>query len=296
MNNFIRSVMVAGATIIGCQAAFATYVPTNLYLGFQNSGGSATADYIINLGAASSIIGGSSVVNLTSKVPGFPAALLGNNAGATIQGGVIGGDQYTPDIYYTQTRSSLGTPSVPGSSTQDPLDNIEAAISQVNQGNLNAPGTNIVDTAKSWRTYVDGLQNSFGSNARYPDSTLNVGGVVYEDLYYQNQDSTTPVYQGYFTLDLTAGTSSPVVTFTPKNASAPAPQPGIQSVSKTGSTVTVISTNAAATHMYQLQYTATLNPTSWNNVGSAVTASATMVTNTDTTATDSKRFYRVQAQ
>ena len=56
----------------------------------------------------------------------------------------------------------------------------------------------------------------------------------------------------------------------------------------------MVSSNAVPTYNYQLQYTTSLNPTNWINVGSSLVAGGTMVTNTDTTATGSQRFYRVQ--
>ena len=101
-------------------------------------------------------------------------------------------------------------------------------------------------------------------------------------------------YVGYFTLDLTG--ANPSLTFTPTNAPAPLTNPVILSVSKVGGTVTVVSSNAAPTHLYQLQSTSGLNPVSWSNVGSSVSASGTMVTNTDTSATGSAKFYRIQGQ
>ncbi len=74
------------------------------------------------------------------------------------------------------------------------------------------------------------------------------------------------------------------------------PPPVIMSVTMTGNTVSFISTNAVATFTYQLQYTTSLNPTNWVDVGSAQVANSTMVTNTDTSATDAVRFYQVRVQ
>jgi hypothetical protein len=302
MKNLMTAAIIIGGTIMAQQSTFADYISSDLYLGFQNSSGSDTANYIVNLGAVSGIVGGSTVITFSSNtVSSFPSGLLGNNSGATIQGGVVGGSQYIPNIYYTKLRtSSIGMPSVAGSMAPDPVDGIEGAISAIDGMNvLNAPaaGTNVVDTGKTWEKVVDNplVQNSFSANAHDPDSLVNIGGSLYEDLYFQNQDSTTPVYEGYFTLNLIGGTSNPVLTFTPKNAPGTLMPPVVQSVSKIGSTVTVISSNAVPTYTYQLQYTASLNPTNWINTGSSQVAGTTTVTNTDTTATDPQRFYRVQA-
>jgi hypothetical protein len=166
---------------------------------------------------------------------------------------------------------------------------------------LPAAGNGVLDTSKSWENYVEPVNANgtfYGDLGFSPDSPVGTNSVLYEDLWYvSNNSSSTKIpftYVGYFTLDLTGG--SPSLTFTPTNAPAALTPPVIVSVSKSGSTVTVVSSNAAPTHMYRLQSTSSLNPVSWSNVGSSVLASGTLVTNTDSTATISPRFYRVQGQ
>ncbi|MGI8602792.1 MAG: hypothetical protein ACR2OZ_07300 [Verrucomicrobiales bacterium] len=44
---------------------------------------------------------------------------------------------------------------------------------------------------------------------------------------------------------------------------------------------------------YQVQFNVDLNPANWTNLGSRVTATNTTMTTVDSTATDSRRFYRV---
>ncbi len=212
--------MVVGAVVATSTSAFANFSNNYLYLGFSNPNG--TADYIYSMGAASSIAGVSYVSFLYPlSLSPLPATLLGSN-GSTTSWGVVGGNQSTPDMYYTIARSALGTPTVPGSTAPDPADNIETAVSALS--GLSAPNINIatVDSSKSWNGQVlTDANNTFAGNAPNPNSLINIGGLAYEDLYVQNQDGATPTYLGYFTLDLTGGTSSPDVTFTPESVPEP---------------------------------------------------------------------------
>jgi hypothetical protein len=305
MKNFITAALLVGGAVLASQSALAQATANNLYMGFQNQAGNANEDYIINLGAASNIVGGSSVVTLSSdfSISDFNAVL---STSSNVQGGVVGVFQSSsnPDMYATQLRSALGTPATPGSTAPAPTSKsiINDAASPV-LGGLDGPavGTGVLDTGKSWESVVEpgtAPLNFYGQSGVNPDSTIAPASVVYEDLWYVADNSLSGVsnwiYEGYFTLDLTGG--SPKLTFTPTNAPATLVPPVIVSVTKTGSTVTLISTNAVSTHSYQLQYTASLNPTNWINVGSSQVAGTTMVTNTDTSATSTNRFYRIMAQ
>ncbi|HWY30314.1 MAG TPA: hypothetical protein VNX46_06155 [Candidatus Acidoferrum sp.] len=304
-NLIMASLLVGGATMLS-QSGFAqTLVANDLYFGFENQAGGGTEDYIINLGPAANIVGGSTVVDLSSlfSLSDFNAVLSGSSS---MFGGVVGGLQSsgTADIYLTQLRSSgVGIPSVPGSSITSTISRttINNAISALNPANMPAAGSGILDTTKSWEAYVEptlGNTSFYGASGFNPDSAAGLSPVLYEDLWYSVNGTLSShssfIYQGYFTLDLTG--SNPVLTFTPKNASAPLTAPVIISVSKTGTTITVVANNASPTHTYQLQYTTSLINPSWSNVGSPQVASATTVTNTDTTATDLHRFYRVMGQ
>lgn len=311
MKKLTTAAFLVGGIILACQSAFAqTFAYNNLYLGFWNPSGTASADYIINLGAASNIVAGSSVVDLST---GFSRstfdAVLGTSA--SLMGGVVGaanlGSQSsTSDTYGTELRNGgAGNPAVPGSTGNSQAFGYNQDAPVVTAlGGLNAPsaGASVTDTNKTWESQVENgtqINGTFWSAAGFnPDSAIGEGGVLYEDLWetatYSSRTNSPWVYLGYFTLDLSGG--SPKLTFTPKSAPAPLTAPVIVSVRKTGSTVTLISTNAVATHTYQLQYTTSLNPASWSNVGSSQAAGSTMVTNTDTSATGTTRFYRVMAQ
>ena len=289
------------------QSAFAqvALISDDLYLGFENQAGGGASDYIINLGAASGIVGGSSVVNLSSdfSLANFNAVL---GASSSMFGGVVAASNGNPpDLYVTQLRSGgAGTPSVPGSISPGSLYKGDIIIDYndlTQLPNLPAAGNGLLDTSKSWESYVEpafATGTLYGDSGINPDSAVGTNNVLFEDLWYVSNSSSFVkkpfTYLGYFTLNLTGG--SPSLTFTPTNAPASLTNPVIVSVGKAGSTVTVISSNAVPTHTYQLQDTASLNPTSWSNVGSSVVAGSTMVTNADTTATVSPRFYRVQAQ
>ena len=313
MKQLIRAALLLGGAILASQSAFAqfTFVQNDLYLGFQNSGGAGSADYIINLGPTTHILGSNTVVDLSSD---FSSSLFNNvslrGTSSHIFGGVVGGQNSgvngTSDIYLTQLRTSnIGNPALAGSSltgvqSQSQDDSAEADLSV-----LNAPGagTGSLDSSKSWEASVEPANNAgtfLGVTGINPDSQVSTNTALYEDLWVTS-DSGDPrgslgqpfTYLGYFTLDLTGG--SPSLTFTSTNVPPTlATKPVIVSVKKTGSTVTVVSSNAVPTFTYQLQFTASLSPTNWMNVGSSVVAGSTMVTNTDATATDTNRFYRVQ--
>ena len=291
------------------QSVFAqTFKANQLYLGFQNQAGAGQSDYIIDLGDSTNIVGGTSVVTLSTyfSLSAFNSVL---GSSTSMFGGVVGGLQTgsgTADLYLTQSRSGgAGTPSVPGSDisanmmNRSAINGAASALFAVNMPTPTGAGTN--DTFKTWENNVEpanGGSTFLGNTGLNPDQTVSTNAVLYEDLYTvsspNNGTYNSYSYLGYFTLDLTG--SSPILTFTPKNTPGSLTAPVIVSVSKSGGTVTVVSSNAVPTHNYQLQYTASLSPVSWNTVGSAVSATGTMVTNSDSTATPSSRFYRVQGQ
>jgi hypothetical protein len=309
MSRFISAVLLLGGTVLASPCAFAqfTVVANDLYMGFQNQNGGGTADYIINLGAASNIVGQSTVVNLSSS---FSSSLFNDSSlqgtSSQIMGGVAGGSNAgnPSDIFLTQLRTSnIGTPALAGSSVTKTMTRAQdnSAYSAFAQINGPSAGTGFLDTSKSWENFVEPANSAstfLGTTGLNPDSQVITSNVLYEDLWETSRSSVTGsspyTYLGYFTLNLTGG--SPSLTFTSTNVPGALTSPIIISVNKTGSTVTVVSSNAVPTHTYQLQSSSSLNPVSWGNVGSSALASGTLVTNTDTSATASKQFYRVQGQ
>jgi hypothetical protein len=71
-----------------------------------------------------------------------------------------------------------------------------------------------------------------------------------------------------------------------------APAPVLAPIAIANGKVTLV-WNAVAGATYQVQYSTTLSPAQWNNLGAAVTASTTHVMALDSTGIDAQRFYRV---
>jgi hypothetical protein len=222
--------LFCGAALVS-PSAFGQFIANDLYMGFQNKAGNGASDYMINFGAASGIVGSSSVVDLSSdfSLANFNAVL---GASSSLFGGVVGGSNGNPpDLYVTQLRSGgAGTPSVPGSFSPATFykGDLLLGYSDLSQLALNAPaaGTGFLDTTKSWENFVEPnyAPGTFYDDAGInPDSVIGSGGVLYEDLWYDSNSSTTVkkpfTYEGFFTLDLSG--SSPSLTFTP--AAVPEP-------------------------------------------------------------------------
>ena len=310
MKNLILAATLIGGAILGAQPGFAqttTLVNDDLYLGFQNSGGGGIADYIINLGPTTNIVGSNVVVDLSSSFSLSlfnNASLQGTNSAGIFAGVVAVNNSGNPsEVWGTQLRTSnLGNPALAGSSAPGGLTTAQDTFVAQKLSPLNAPaaGTGVLDGSKTWEAYVEPTltANSFWGTAGFnPDSSFRTNTVLYEDLWWTSNSSSRGsqpfTYVGFFKLDLTG---SPKLTFTSMNVPGTLTSPVVVSVTKSGSTVTVVSSNAVPTHMYQLQSTSSLNPVSWGNVGSSALASGTLVTNMDTSATASKQFYRVQGQ
>ncbi|HXC35107.1 MAG TPA: hypothetical protein VNV43_04490 [Candidatus Acidoferrales bacterium] len=311
MKKLITAALAIGGAIMISQSAFAqnTITENDAYLGFQNN--LATADYIINLGSLqTNFLGKSTVVDVSSDLSLSDFNSVNNISGTTLAA-VVGADNNTNDVFGTITRTSnVGNPKVAGSTAPAGLNYGEDATVYTAIGGMAVPttaGTGVLDSTKSWSSKISPTSAGadFYSEAGFnPNSTVTTSGVVYEDLYLSTDtsgggrgDTAKPfIYQGYFTIDFTG--SSPKVTFSSTNAPVTVSLsiPHIVSITKVAGTVTLVSTNALPTHSYQLQSSAGLLPASWSNLGSAVIASGTTVTNTDTTATPADRFYRIQAQ
>jgi hypothetical protein len=307
----LTAAMILGGTIMGSHSAFAQFavIKGDLYLGFQNQAGGGSADYIINLGTTNNIgVGGGSVKDLSSdfSLSNFKSTGLSGTNTSAIYGGVVGAQPSsgsTPaEIFLTQTRvGGAGNPAVAGSSiTGRSGTTIDGeAYNDISLIDGPAAGTGVLDTTKTWEQYVEpgnGAGSFFGDTGFQPDTSFNTNTVLYEDLWFSGSSGGLQPfsYLGFFTLNLTGGSSS--LTFTPVNAPAPLSSPTIVSINISGTIVTVVSTNAVATHQYRLQRTASLSPASWSNVGSPVTATSSTVTNTDPGATGSQWFYRGMAQ
>jgi hypothetical protein len=217
--------------VLASQSAFGQYIANDLYMGFQNRAGGGTADYIINFGPAAGIVGSSSVVNLSSdfSLANFNAVL---GASASMFGGVVAGSNGNPpDLYVTQLRSGgAGTPAVAGSLSPASFyrGDLLLGYSDLSQLALVAPppGVGVLDSSKAWENFVEPTYapgTFYDDTGINPDSTISSGGVLYEDLWYNSNGSSSVkkpfTYAGFFTLDLTG--SNPSLTFTP--AAVPEP-------------------------------------------------------------------------
>jgi hypothetical protein len=232
MKKLTSMVLLLGGAIIASQSAFGQLTPDDLYFGFQNQAGGDTADYIINLGAASGIVGQSSVVDLSSDFSlGNFNTVLG--ASSSMFGGVIGANNSDSpsDVYLTQLRSGgAGTPAVAGSTlaatlTRGQDNSTYAAISSLNNP---AAGTGVLDASKSWENQVEPTLTSgtfYGITGLNPDSSVSSSSILYEDLWETSSSSQLGGksfnYLGYFTLDLT-GDGGQVLTFTATAVPEPA--------------------------------------------------------------------------
>ena len=232
MKKLTSMVLLLGGAIIASQSAFGQLTPDDLYFGFQNQAGGDTADYIINLGAASGIVGQSSVVDLSSDFSlGNFNTVLG--ASSSMFGGVIGANNSDSpsDVYLTQLRSGgAGTPAVAGSTlaatlTRGQDNSTYAAISSLNNP---AAGTGVLDASKSWESQVEPTLTSgtfYGITGLNPDSSVSSSSILYEDLWETSSSSQLGGksfnYLGYFTLDLT-GDGGQVLTFTATAVPEPA--------------------------------------------------------------------------
>jgi hypothetical protein len=216
---------------LASQSAFGQYLANNLYMGFQNQAGGGTADYIINFGSASGIVGSSSVVDLSSdfSLANFNAVL---GSSSSMFGGVVAASNGNPpDLYVTQLRSGgAGTPSLPGSISPGILYRLDilTGYSDLSQLGMVAPsaGVGVLDTTKSWENYVEpklAIGTFYGDSGINPDSAVGPATVLYEDLWYDSNNSSSVkkpfTYLGYFTLDLTGNNAS--LTFTPSAVPEP---------------------------------------------------------------------------
>jgi len=201
-----------------------SFVPNDLYLGFQNNTGGGTADYIINLGSASALIDSSSVVNLSSyfSLANFQSAGLSGSNSAPIMGGVVGGSNsgHPSDLYLTQLRNGgAGNLAVPGSSisAKSGIVTDNALFADMSQITAPAAGAGVLDAGLSWEKYIEPANAAgtfLGDSGLNPDSLVG-SSVLYEDLWSSSSSGGLQpfVYDGYFTLDLAGIT--PSLTFTP---------------------------------------------------------------------------------
>lgn len=226
--------LVAGA-LLASQAAHAnTFVGNDVYMGFQNS--SASDDYILNLGTLSSIVGQSSVVNLSSDFSSSDFGSVYNGGSGTTLAAVVGAANNVNDSFGTETRTSnFGDPGVAGSTGPTTLEHYsQDSTVYADLSSIAAPATTggSLDSTKSWSAKVgptEATGNFYSATGFNPNSAITTSSVLYEDLYLSTDTQSNPrsdagapyVYEGYFTIDFTG--STPDVTFTGADVAVPEP-------------------------------------------------------------------------
>jgi len=241
MKILTRTLALLAGAVLGSQSAHAQFVANDLYLGFENAAGGGTADYIINLGAASSftsLIGSGETIDLSSdfSLANFDStALQGNDSGSTIMAGIVGGTQGNSAHVFATTLWAAYPTGYPSAATLTRSEDnaTVAAISQMGSA-LPTAGNGTLDASKSWENYVEPTFTTasfYGNSGVNPDYQVSTSSVFYEALWETSDNSLTAAdswnYVGYLTLDLT-GDSGPDLTFTP------APEPSSYLISGAG--------------------------------------------------------------
>ena len=138
---------------------------------------------------------------------------------------------------------------------------------------------------------VPGTYHVFGNNGTLPyKGTVNSGSnTALNNRLVTNGPVFISAAQLY--LDLTTASDHlPVVADYTIPITVPAPV--LQSVTGTGGTVT-FTWSAVVSAVYQLQYRTNLVQDNWSNLGSAITATNTVMSASDSIGPDPQRFYRL---
>jgi hypothetical protein len=151
--------------------------------------------------------------------------------------------------------------------------------------------TNVYYGVAAGLALVPGTYHVFGNNGTTPYyGSMNSGS----NTALNNRLVTNgPVYisASQLYLDLTTASDHlPVVADYTIPITVPAPV--FQSVTGTGGTVT-FTWSAVASAVYQLQYCTNLAQGDWSNLGSAITATNTVMSASDSIGPDPQRFYRL---
>ena len=228
MKQSSKATLLAVGVAMASSMAHAVFVPNDLYLGFTK--GSASSDYIVDLGSASTVgVGGGSVVDLSSDVSGSTFTSIFGSSPVGVSMGVVGGKAVFPssyDIYATAFRGNGAFyPPNAGSDLSGfnhSQNTISSGTADVGQMAFNVPaGGSLTDPNKSWTTDIAPTLNAntfYGATGVNPNSAIDSSDVLYEDLW-QATPSSAYKYLGFFTLDMSG--SNPSLTFT----SAMIPEP-----------------------------------------------------------------------
>jgi hypothetical protein len=213
MKQLTKAGILAVSAALISQAAQAQFTANNLYLGLTQS--TATSDYLINLGAASSITGQSTVVDLSNdfSLGVFNPIFTGGATGVSM--GVVGGAAHPPSTTYDiYTTAPIGA-DLSGFSINSA--NLASSVQDLTAIAFPSVGPGVGDTNKMWTTYVAptlAAGTFYGDSGINPDSAIGGSGVINEGLWEATAYSNY-AYLGYFTLDTTG--ASPSLTFTSIN-------------------------------------------------------------------------------
>jgi len=218
MKRLAKAGVLALSAILVSRAAQAAFTANDLYLGFNQSGKN---DYLIDLGQASSILGQSTVVDLSSyfSLSTFDSVFTSGSTGVSM--GVVGGK-----IAFPNSGNTIYATSPVGSDMNGFFHNattIGNAINDLSAVALPAAGNGAEDATKSWTTLISpsfAPGTFYGDSGVNPSSAIDGTGVITEGLWMANPGSAYS-YLGYFTLD-TGASASPSLTFT---SVQPAPEP-----------------------------------------------------------------------
>ena len=227
MKKLTQAVVLFVGAIIATQSLQAQdppFVANDLYLGFENSGGGGSADYLVNLGSLSALDSFGPSANLNgylSEADLTSASLMGTNSGATLMAGVVGGSsaQNPSSLFVTELRNGAGNAALPGSSSPGSAGVNEDTIAASDLSELSTPavGSGLLDSGRTWESQVEptfAAGSLWGDTGINPDSLVG-SGVLYEDLWGTSSSGGVKsfVYEGYFALDIAGVT--PTLTFNP---------------------------------------------------------------------------------
>jgi hypothetical protein len=223
-------VLAVGAAMVtmGAQAN-----QTPFELGFTSS--TATSDIIIDLGTTASLLGQTTVVDLSSDLGGLSS--FNSVFGGTPNGvgmGVVSGNSSAPqgqNIYATQVRGGgagsssavAGTETIPSARSSTQVGTGASVLTSTpTLAWPSTAGASLTDTSKSYTSVVEANASTslFGKSGLQVAGAIT-SGIVYEDLFLA-KPSTALAYQGYFTFNY----ASDLLTFTSVNVPVSAvPEP-----------------------------------------------------------------------
>jgi hypothetical protein len=227
MNKIYKTALLVAASWIGVSVAQAGITPNDLYLGFVDS--SSSSDYLINLGLNSSLIGGTSQINLSGD---FSSSTYNSIfTSGTVEAGVVGFASGFPTVttYVTQPRVGTDGPAT-ADSTLNGTAVTKGTISTANgwiSGNTTWPtaDTSFVDGSKTFTSSVglsSGTPNTYSSQSgTVPFTTADGNGNFTLDLYTASAGNSAGsyVYEGFLTINQAADT----MTFDPATEATPEP-------------------------------------------------------------------------